>query len=66
MEKKSPTCFDICSVASKQVGEFLNFCGLFRKPELYDSIYMKLVMEAQVHKIQVRFQNWFYPIVTTR
>ena len=30
--KKSPTCFDIYSVTSKQVGDFFIFCGLFRKP----------------------------------
>jgi hypothetical protein len=33
--KKSPTCFDIYSVASKQVGDFFKNVVLFRIPELY-------------------------------
>ena len=34
--KKSPTCFDVYSVASKQVGYFFfKFRGFSRKPELY-------------------------------
>ena len=37
LKKKSQTCFDIHSVMSKQVGDFLHCYGLFRKPELYVS-----------------------------
>ena len=29
--KKSPTCFDVCSVMSKQVGDFLKFLWPFNK-----------------------------------
>ena len=32
--KKISHMFDVYSVASTQMGDFLNFCGLFRKPEL--------------------------------
>ena len=37
--KKSPSCFDVffskSADLSKQEGGFLNFCGLYRKAELY-------------------------------
>ena len=33
-QKKPPLCFDVYSVASKQVGGYSNFCGLLRKPDL--------------------------------
>ena len=47
-----------------------NFCGLFRKPELYDSIYMKLLSTCLWRLRYIRykcdFKIGFTPFVTTR
>ena len=61
--KKSPPCFEVCSVTSKQVEDFDKFCGLFRKSELYLStdcafIFLNSVVYDKNVEVTARYDFW--------